>query len=208
MKSAKDVFDRWSKAGRGEDMAKRHWPRVKQAFSQLPPSTGNYLEIGVGSGYAIKYIATHQFLKGNCHGIDVSGEMVRRSRANLAHLDHVTVEQADFLLWEPSKPEFFDIVFSMEVFYYFHDIQKGLDKAFSILTLGGQLWVLVNFYVENAISHDWPQRVGTPMQLWSKADYRQGFEKSGFVHVKQQLLTDESAEDGVTLCTFGTKPMD
>ena len=46
MKSAKDVFDKWSKAGRGEDMAKRHWPRVKQAFLQLPPSTGNYLEIG------------------------------------------------------------------------------------------------------------------------------------------------------------------
>ena len=207
MKSAKDVFDRWSKAGRGEDMAKRHWPRVKQAFSQLPPSTGNYLEIGVGSGYAIKYIATHQFYKGNCHGIDVSKEMVRRSRKNLAHLDHVTVEQADFLLWEPSKPKFFDIIFSMEVFYYFRDIQKGLDKAFSILASGGQLWVLVNFYLENTISHDWPKQVGTPMQLWSQEDYKKGFEKSGFIDVTQHLLTDENAEDGVTLCTFGNKPM-
>ena len=207
MKSAKEVFDKWGKAGRGEDMAKRHWPRVKQAFSQLPYSTGNYLEIGVGSGYAIKYIATHQFYKGNCHGIDVSKEMVRRSRKNLAHLDHVTVEQADFLLWEPSKPKFFDIIFSMEVFYYFRDIQKGLDKAFSILASGGQLWVLVNFYLENTISHDWPKQVGTPMQLWSQEDYKKGFEKSGFIDVTQHLLTDENAEDGVTLCTFGNKPM-
>ena len=206
MKSAKDIFDKWGKAGRGEDMAKRHWPRVKQAFSQLPSSKGNYLEIGVGSGYSIQYIATHQFSEGICHGIDVSPEMVRRCREKLAHLDHVTIEQGDFLLWEPSNPKFFDIVFSMEVFYYFHDIQKGLEKAFSILAPRGQLWVLVNFYLENTISHDWPRRVGTPMQLWTKAEYRQGFETSGFIDVKQQFLTDKSAEDGVTLCTFGSKP--
>ena len=206
MKPVEDVFDEWSKIGRGEDMAKRHWPRVKQAFSQLPPSTGKYLEIGVGNGYAIGYIATHQFSKGNCHGLDVSGEMVRRCRKNLAHLDHVTIEQADFLLWMPSEPKVFDIVFSMEVFYYFHSIQTGIDKAFSITAAGGQLWVLVNFYLENTISHEWPRQVGTPMQLWSQTDYRKGFVKSGFVDVKQQLLTDKNTEDGVTLCTIGTKP--
>ncbi len=206
MKPAKEVFDKWSKAGRGEDMAKRHWPRVKQAFSQLSPSKGNYLEIGVGSGYAIGYIAAHQFSEGNCYGIDVSGEMVRRCRRNLAHFGHVTIEQADFLLWKPSAPKLFDIVFSMEVFYYFHDIQAGIDKAFSILTPGGQLWVLVNFYLENTISHDWPRRVGTPMQLWSRDEYKEGFEKSGFVDMNQQLVTDNDAEDGMTLCTFGKKP--
>jgi trans-aconitate methyltransferase len=206
MKPVKDVFDAWSKTGRGDDMAKRHWPRVKQAFSQLPPSTGNYLEIGVGNGYAIGYIAAHQFSGGNCHGIDVSGEMIRRCRENLAHLSRVTIEQADFLLWKPSTPKLFDIIFSMEVFYYFHDIQAGIDKAFSILASGGQLWVLVNYYLENTISHDWPRRVGTPMQLWSQADYKRGFKKTGFVDVNQQLLTDKSAQDGMTLCTFGKKP--
>jgi trans-aconitate methyltransferase len=206
MKPVKDVFDNWSQSGRGEDMAKRHWPRVKQAFSQLPPSRGNYLEIGVGNGYAIEYIAENQFSGGNCLGIDVSGEMVRRCREKLIHLGHVTIEQADFLLWKPSTPKLFDIVFSMEVFYYFHNIQAGLDKAFSILTPGGQLWVLVNFYLENTISHDWPRRVGTPMQLWSQTDYKEGFEKSGFLEVNQQLLTDQNAEDGITLCTIGRKP--
>ena len=206
MKPAKDVFDQWGKTGRGDDMAKRHWPQVKQAFSQIGPSTGNYLEIGVGNGYAIGYIAAHQFSGGNCHGIDVSGEMVRLCRENLAHLGHVTVEQADFLLWKPSTPKSFDIIFSMEVFYYFRDIQAGIDKAFSILAPGGQLWVLVNFYLENSMSRDWPRRVGTPMQLWSQADYKKGFEKSGLVDLKQQLLTDKNAEDGMTLCTMGRRP--
>jgi cyclopropane fatty-acyl-phospholipid synthase-like methyltransferase len=206
MKPVKDVFDEWSKAGRGDDMAKRHWPRVKQAFSQISPGSGNYLEIGVGNGYAISYMATHQFSGGKCYGLDVSGEMVRHCRENLAHLGHVTIEQADFLFWRPSTPKLFDIVFSMEVFYYFHDIQSGLDKAFSIIASGGQLWVLVNFYLENTISHDWPRRVGTPMQLWSQADYKKGFEKSGFADVNQQLLTDKNAEDGITLCTVGKRP--
>lgn len=205
MRSAKDIFDEWSKAGRVEDMAKRHWPCVKQAFSRLPPSSGKYLEIGVGNGYAIGYIATHQFSRGYCYGLDVSGEMVRQCRENLAHLDNVTVDQADFLFWEPPKQESFDIVFSMEVFYYFHDIQAGIDKAFSILASGGQLWVLVNFYLENTLSHHWPAQVGTPMQLWSQVDYKEGFRKSGFVDVKQELISAGNSEDGVTLCTSGRK---
>lgn len=208
MRSAEDVFDEWSKAGRDEDMAKRHWPSVKQAFSRLAPSTGKYLEIGVGNGYAIGYMATHQFSEGHCFGLDVSREMVRRCRERLALLENATVEQADFLLWSPPKHEYFDIVFSMEVFYYFRDIQSAIDKAFSVLSLGGQLWVLVNFYLENRLSHHWPKQVGTPMQLWSRADYEQGFKKSGFVDVEQELISGGSAEDGVTLCTCGRKPPD
>lgn len=188
-------------------MAKRHWSSVKQAFSQLSPSTGKYLEIGVGNGYAIGYIATHQFSEGYCFGLDVSGEMVRRCTETLSHLDNVAFEQADFLLWEPPKYECFDIVFSMEVFYYFHNIQAGIDKAFLILALGGQLWVLVNFYLENTLSHHWPMQVGTPMQLWSQADYKQGFRKSSFVNVKQKLISGGNSEDGVTLCTIGRKPV-
>jgi hypothetical protein len=72
--------------------------------------------------------------------------------------------------------------------------------------------VAVNFYAENTQSADWPDRLGTPMQRWSAADYLTGFEQAGFVAVEQRMITvpvpdvGKQGDDAPTLLTFGTKP--
>ena len=100
----------------------------------------------------------------------------------------------------------------MEVFYYLPDIQRGIDKAFGLLNPGGTLWVAVNFYEENAESADWPDRLGTPMQRWSAAQYVGGLERAGFTDVGQRLIeaprpADSEHGDAATLCTFGRRPV-
>jgi len=206
MKSAEVVFDNWARDYHADGMEKEHWETVAQAYQLIPESTENYLEVGVGNGYGLYHMATHQFSKGQCWGLDVSSEMVNITKQRIQDLENAKAEQGDFLLWTPPKGLKFSLIFSMEVFYYFHDIQKGIEKAASLLDKNGTLMVAVNFFKESPLSHSWPEDVNTPMQLWSADDYKEGFLKAGFQKVKQHRFYKASRvldEDGGTLVSVG-----
>lgn len=206
MRSAQEVFDDWGQDDGGSGMEAEHWPRVSQVLSKVTPSNGNYLELGVGSGYALEYMATHAFAGGHCYGLDISVEMVNACRKRLAHLKNVTVDAGDFLQWQPPTVRF-DFIFSMEVFYYFADMQAGFNKTAGLLAPGGELLVMVDFYHENPITHNWPEKVGTPMTLWSRSEYAEGFGKAGLVDVRQELISGGDSEHGLTLCTGGKRAL-
>ncbi len=213
MKTASQVFDEWAGDQRAQKMGARHWPLVRQGFALLPESAGRYLEVGVGNGYSIRYAATHVHRRGTCLGVDASPRMVDLAREATADLDNVTIERASFLesLFSPEERTFATI-FSMEVFYYFPDIQAGLDKAASLLGPHGRLIVMVDFYEENPESHGWPEEVDTPMTLWSQAQYHAGFDKAGLVDVEQHVFHEpavthsDSTKGAGTLCTLGVHP--
>lgn len=202
--TAQEVFDQWERDGKGDRMAESHWPYVYPVLSKMAGSTGNYLEIGVGTGRALEYIAKNAFKEGHCYGLDVSIEMVNKCRERFAEYNNVSVENADFLKWTPPEKHF-NVIFSMEVFYYLPDIQAGLNRVYEFLGEDGEIWVLVNFYQENTMCHSWPEELGTPMQLWSKDQYIDGFRRAGFSDIKQELIGDLECKDGVTLCTHGHK---
>lgn len=209
-KTAKQVFEAWGRDYHADGMETGHWPRVQKVFELIERCDGDYLEVGVGNGYGLAHMATHQYKDGRCLGIDLSESMVERARARTKGLGNVAVEEGDFLAWDFGERRFDDI-FSMEVFYYFDDINRGLDRAWSILKPGGRLWVAVNFYEENEESADWPDRLSTPMQRWSKQNYVDGFTRAGFASVEQRMIAaptpqDEQHGDAPTLLTFGTKP--
>jgi SAM-dependent methyltransferase len=209
-KTAKDVFEAWGRDHHADGMETEHWPRVRQVFDLIEPSAGDYLEVGVGNGYGLAYMATHQFRNSRCVGMDLSASMVERARRRTKVLPNVAVETGDFLAWDFGARRF-DAIFSMEVFYYFEDINAGLSKALSILNPRGTLWVAVNFYEENEESADWPDLLGTPMQRWSTRDYARGFERAGFTAVEQRMIAASVPEgskhgDAPTLLTCGRRP--
>jgi len=209
-KTVKEVFEAWGRDYHADGMEAEHWPRARAIYELIEPSDGNYLEIGVGNGYGLAHMATHQFVRGHCWGMDISSTMTSLARERTRSLGNVTVETGDFFTWNFDGVQF-DVIFSMEVFYYLPDMQTGLDKAFSILKPGGVLWVAVNYYQENTDSADWPDRLGAPMQRWSAAAYRAGFEQAGFSDVGQHMIdtpipTDSGHGDAPTLCTVGRRP--
>ena len=208
-KTTSEVFEEWGSDHRANEMEQEHWPRVQQAFAVIPKMSGNYLEIGVGNGYGIRHVATNQFAEGHCWGLDLASSMVALSKKSTENLQNVSIADGNFLEWDSPSNELFSLIFSMEVFYYFPKIQHGIDKAYSLLKPGGQLWVLVNYFKENETSHEWPSLLQTPMQLWSKHDYLGGFVNAGFSGVGQRQFAEtkkKTSSDGSTLCTFGTKP--
>jgi SAM-dependent methyltransferase len=206
-RTAEEVFDRWALDYHAPGMEDEHWPSVKEAFELIPESNGLYLEVGVGNGYGLFYMATNQYTEGRCLGIDVSHNMVDLAQKRIMGLENVEVRRADFLEFDPGD-ERPDLIFSMEVFYYFPNISEGIAHAFEILAPGGRVMILVNHYQERPESHDWPSQLETPMQLWSARQYLDAMAGAGFVDVQQKIFGAPVGPEPGTLGTWGLKPSD
>ena len=204
--TAEEVFDEWALDYHAAGMEEEHWPSVKDAFELIEPSDGLYLEVGVGNGYGLFYMATNQYAGGQCLGLDVSANMVALAQKRVTGLDNVTVRHADFLDFEPHGPAP-DMIFSMEVFYYFPNNRDGVARAFDLLNPGGKLMILVNHYEERADSHGWPDQLETPMQLWSAKDYFSSMIDVGFVGCRSACLRRNGQAQTGTLGTWGSKPI-
>jgi len=200
--TVKDIFDQWALNHHAEGMEKGHWQRVKQAFELIPPSQDNYLEIGIGNGYGIHYMALNQYKNGCCYGLDISPNMVKKAKEKTKDLDNVILQADDFLTWKPPRNTTFSAIFSMETFYYFSDIKEGIEKAASLLELKGMLMILVDFFYENKETHSWPDDLDIPLTLWSAADYKEAFQDIPLKNVQQKELRDD-AHTIRTLCTWG-----
>jgi len=168
-------------------MEASHTPFARPAFDQLPlTATSRYLDIGCGNGYTVRWAAAIA-TGGRAVGIDVSPAMIERAQQRSADHANVAFHTAEFptaLLADGS----FDVIFSMEVFYYLPDLEGALDATHRLLKPGGTFACAVDFYGENVASHDWPADVGVPMRLMDAAGWRGALVQAGFVEVTQDRL--------------------
>ncbi|MGY1447790.1 class I SAM-dependent methyltransferase [Pseudomonas chlororaphis] len=200
------LFDEWAIEDGAVDMAREHWARVEPVLSALEPSTGRYLEIGPGNGYALEYMARSKFASGHCLAVELSQEMARMCATRVSDLDNVEIDVESFLNWRPPAGRHFDLIFSMEVFYYFEDIAAAIEKAASLLAPGGELIVMVDYYEESHESQDWAQELGVKLTRWPQARYLDAFKAAGLQAVTQEVKSGGVHEHGLTLCTRGKRP--
>lgn len=199
------LFDEWAIEDGAISMAREHWARVEPVLSRLDTSTGRYLEIGPGNGYALAYMASTKFSAGHCMAVELSREMARISSARVRDLHNVEVDVQSFLSWQPPTNTRFDIIFSMEVFYYFEDIGTAIEKAANLLTKGGELIVMVDYYEESHESATWAQELGIRLTRWSRNRYFDAFKAAGLWDVNQEVKSGGVCERGLTLCTRGRR---
>ncbi|AIC20092.1 class I SAM-dependent methyltransferase [Pseudomonas chlororaphis] len=200
------LFDEWAIEDGAVDMAREHWARVEPVLSALEPSTGRYLEIGPGNGYALEYMARSKFASGHCLAVELSQEMARMCATRVSDLDNVEIDVESFLNWRPPAGRHFDLIFSMEVFYYFENIAAAIEKAASLLAPGGELIVMVDYYEESHESQDWAQELGVKLTRWPQARYLDAFKAAGLQAVTQEVKSGGVHEHGLTLCTRGKRP--
>lgn len=185
---AAELFDSWAQAGRGESMARGHWPMVAQMLTRMELKPGmQCLDVGCGNGYAVRAMAERVAPGGQVTGVDVSPEMIRHAQedSDLAGNMRFRVSSADAL---PFADETFDRVLSVEVIYYLPDPVAALKEWSRVLKPGGSLWIMSDFYVENPYSATWDELIDIPMHYYSESRYRETLEKAGFTAVFSDRL--------------------
>ncbi|MGB6199021.1 MAG: class I SAM-dependent methyltransferase, partial [Candidatus Acidiferrales bacterium] len=160
----RDEFNRWAEAGRGEHMEEDHLPIALPMLDriQIRPED-NILDVGCGAGWLARLLA-ERVPDGRVVGLDVSDEMIRRARRNLADVENVlfVVGAADEIPWDAN---FFTHAVSIESAYYWPVPPRGLKEIHRVLAEGGRASILINYYADNPHCHQWSQHFAIPAHL-------------------------------------------
>ena len=84
----------------------------------------------------------------------------------------------------------FQRVFSMETLYYAVDLDAALAEMLRVLKPGGTADIVIDYYTENEATTSWAEATGVPMHYLGENDWKQVFEKAGFVDVSIQRVRD------------------
>lgn len=196
-----EVFNKWAEIGKDEGMADGHHSAVLQMLElSLPEIPFSFLDAGCGNGWVVRHVKNIT----GClfsEGVDGSVKMIEKARKT----DPLNAYyREDLTTWTPNKA--YDLIHSMEVFYYLEKPKNLLTKIHDQwLNPQGRLVMGIDFYEENTASHDWPEKCGINlMRLFSEEEWINMFKEAGFEEVSARRLDVKEGWSG-TLCIVGHK---
>ena len=167
MDKTSKLFDVWAKTGRSEDMEKGHGTTVNQFLGNLSIKQNfRFLDIGCGNGWVVRKISKLQ----KCilaEGVDGAPEMINKARKHDTDNNYYI---EDIESWVPNKK--YDIIFSMEVFYYFKEPQKIINNLIEYLNEDGILIIGIDHYAENIPSLNWDKEYNISTNTLSIQDWK------------------------------------
>ena len=204
MKPAVEVFGEWAVKGKDKGMERGHASSVAEmlafAMAKIIPTKEQFtaIDIGCGNGWVVRKVSSSA-LCSKAVGIDGASQMIEnaKSRGSEEYIN------TDIDLYEPKDK--FDLIHSMEVLYYLQDPASTLKKIYqSWLKPNGRLIVGIDLYHENVDSHDWEEKVGTPMLMLRESEWIDLFKKAGFQEI-ESWRANQSDEWAGTLVLTGKK---
>ena len=198
------LFNQWVDLGKDHGMELNHAHSVDYMISLIPDKISNkkfsFLDIGCGNGWVVKHFSKVN----NCTlsvGVDGAKKMIEKAilrdkksiylNLNINNLDNYT--------------NTFDVVFSMEVFYYLKDPKSVIEYVFKHLLNPGGFFILgIDHYLENSTSLSWPNDLNVDMKTYSMVQWKKMFENTGFSNISISQNGKKKNWEG-TLVLSGSK---
>jgi ubiquinone/menaquinone biosynthesis C-methylase UbiE len=99
------------------------------------------LDLGCGTGWAVRYAASLVHERGEFYGIDISSKMIERAKENSSDFKNVNFYQANAEEL-PFGDEFFDFIICSNSFHHYFSPDKVLSEAHRILKSKGRIYIL------------------------------------------------------------------
>ena len=201
-KSPIEIFSQWVEQGKDDGMEKNHISSVKKMldFSLKGLDDFTFIDAGCGTGWVVRMVSEMESCF-SANGVDGSLKMIQKAR-NLDSLNKYDCE--NLLSWKPNSKK--DVVHSMEVLYYFNNPIEVLQNIYNNwLNDNGRLIIGMDFYFENTISHNWPEKTNVSiMTLLKTKEWKKILIDAGFKNVKSWTVGKTDNWNG-TLVLSGTK---
>ena len=186
MDKTSQLFDKWAKTGRAEEMEKGHGTTVNKFLDKLSFNKSfTFLDIGCGNGWVIRKISQLS----NCRkaiGIDKSRTMIKKAKEKKT-FEKEAYFTTDLESWGHTGK--FDIIFSMESLYYSVPMESALKKVYRLLKKQGVFYCGTDFYKDNQLTTRWTKDMAIPMDLRSEQEWKKMFKEIGF-HTRTKHVLD------------------
>ena len=174
---ATELFSDWADIGKDEGMAEAHSPAVNQILEQAlsgNKSHFNFIDAGCGNGWVVRKVREMPLCLSSC-GIDGAKGMIENAKRIDPGGDY---HLADLLSWSPNVKA--ELIFSMEVFYYFKSPEELTRHIVdNWLAPSGRLIIGIDHYTGNPDSHSWPEDLNVHMTLKDADGWVQLFRDAG-----------------------------
>ena len=198
------TFNNWAIQNKDEGMEKGHTSSVKKMFeiisseSSVIKKSFNFLDLGCGNGWVVRKVLNNK----NCNyalGIDGAPEMIKKAKSIDKKGDYINT---DIEYWSFNKS--YDIIFSMETFYYFSSLDSILKNTYNNLKKNGMIIIGVDHYLENKPSLSWDKEFNLSLNTLSIDEWVSKFKINGFKDV-HYIVHDKKEDWNGTLILYAKK---
>ena len=190
------TFDTWAIKDRDESMVAGHYPSVMMMLDLIKTHTSimnkafSFIDLGCGNGWVVREILkNNKCTKG--FGIDGSENMIKKAKKhNMGTFGQYDIENYKFT-------EKFDIVFSMETFYYFNNPQMVIENIYNnALKDKGILIIGIDHYTENKTTLSWGDDYNLKLNTLSMTEWKEKFNLAGFSKITPETVNKKEKWNG------------
>jgi len=149
-----------------------------------------FLDVGCGTGWAVRYVARALRDRGQFYGVDISAKMIEMAQfqssafANV-HFYRTSAEEI------PLESDSVDFAICTNAFHHFLDPASVLNEIRHVLVRGGRLYILdltADDFLTRWIDRRTVQREREHVKFYASADYQALFAGARLRHLASQFL--------------------
>jgi ubiquinone/menaquinone biosynthesis C-methylase UbiE len=148
------------------------------------------LDLGCGTGWAVRFAAAKLQGQGKFVGVDRSAGMVRRAKENARGIRNVEFQRAD-AEHLPFADTSFDAVLCSNSFHHYLHPENALREAERILKPAGRIYILditADDFLVRGIDARVRRKEKEHVRFYSTREYDRLFLRSGLLHTKSSPL--------------------
>ncbi len=150
----------------------------------------HFLDVGCGTGWAVRHVAGLVQGRGEFHGADLSANMIAKARANSVDLVNVHFHQANAERL-PLEGGTFDSIICTNSFHHYPDPFKALSEMARVLKVGGRVYIMdltADGPLLRAIDRRVKAREKEHVKFYGTREYRQMFSVAGLRYVRSKTI--------------------
>jgi ubiquinone/menaquinone biosynthesis C-methylase UbiE len=160
------------------------------ALAALRPGM-SFLDIGCGTGWAVRYAAHLLAGQGRFHGIDLSPRMIARAKENAGEGSDLCFQVGDAEAL-PFGNESFDLVICTNSFHHYRDPQRVLGEIHRVLKPGGELRLTdptADDFVGRMMERRQRRKEPEHVRFYTSEQYREMFAGAGIEYLGNRTIT-------------------
>tara|TARA_B100000902_G_C27021035_1_gene769580 strand:+ start:204 stop:824 length:621 start_codon:yes stop_codon:yes gene_type:complete len=197
------TFNSWAEKNKDAGMEKNHSSSVNFMLQKIPSSIlstkFSFLDLGCGNGWVVRKMNKNK----NCIksvGIDGAENMIKKATNLNPELEYIKLD-----LDQLNYNEKFNIVFSMEVFYYLKDPLNTLKYIYTNMINHNGFFIMgIDHYLENKPSLKWPKDLDLDLHTMGIEEWVDVVKSAGFDDVKFEQVNNNESWAG-TLVIYAQK---